>query len=211
MVKPYLLSKDKPLSLIQEFEEKLAQYTQAPYAIMTDCCTHALELCLRYEQIKTTKFTAHTYISIAMLMHKLDIKYSYIDEQWDGEYNFYGTKIWDSARLFKPGMYRKGQMQCLSFGRSKPLDINGGGAILLDDEEAYNMILKQRYDGRDLTISPWEKQVSFNIGYHYRPTIEQAEDALFKLNYGIFEEGSQDARYPDLQKINIIAKSSKYD
>ncbi|SVD69861.1 uncharacterized protein METZ01_LOCUS422715, partial [marine metagenome] len=52
--------------MIQEFEEKLAQYTQAPYTIMTDCCTHALELCLRYEQIKTTEFTAYTYISIPM-------------------------------------------------------------------------------------------------------------------------------------------------
>ena len=52
MVKPYLLSKDKPLSLIQEFEEKLAQYTQAPYAIMTDCCTHALELCYVMNRLK---------------------------------------------------------------------------------------------------------------------------------------------------------------
>ena len=33
---------------IKQFEEALADFTGAPYAIMTDCCTHAIELCLRY-------------------------------------------------------------------------------------------------------------------------------------------------------------------
>ena len=31
---------------ILEFETALAEYTGAPYAVMTDCCTHAIELCL---------------------------------------------------------------------------------------------------------------------------------------------------------------------
>ena len=29
--------------IIREFEEELASYTGAKYAVMTDCCTHALE------------------------------------------------------------------------------------------------------------------------------------------------------------------------
>jgi dTDP-4-amino-4,6-dideoxygalactose transaminase len=30
---------------IVEFESALAKFTGAPYAVMTDCCTHAIELC----------------------------------------------------------------------------------------------------------------------------------------------------------------------
>jgi dTDP-4-amino-4,6-dideoxygalactose transaminase len=59
---------------ILEFEKALAAYTGAPYAITTDCCTHAVELCLIYQQIKSTKFTAFTYLSIPMLMYKLKIE-----------------------------------------------------------------------------------------------------------------------------------------
>jgi dTDP-4-amino-4,6-dideoxygalactose transaminase len=64
-----------------------------------------------------------------------------------------GTRIWDSARLLKrEGMYRPGQLQCLSFGYTKPLEIGRGGAILTDDVEVSDNILsQQRYDGRDLS------------------------------------------------------------
>ena len=101
---------------ISRFEVALAEYTGAPYVIMTDCCTHAIELCLRYERPANVAFTAFTYLSIPMLMHKLSIPYRYIPEDWTGEYRFHGTRIWDSARRLEPGMYQSGMMQCLSFG-----------------------------------------------------------------------------------------------
>ena len=101
---------------IAEFESALAEYTGAPYAIMTDCCTHAIELCLRHERPSWVSFTARTYLSVPMLMHKLNIQYQLVDEDWVGEYRFYNTRIWDSARRLERSMYRSGQMQCLSFG-----------------------------------------------------------------------------------------------
>ena len=36
-------------STLFEFEQALADYTGAPYAVATDCCTHAIELCLRMD------------------------------------------------------------------------------------------------------------------------------------------------------------------
>ena len=63
-----------------EFEEKLAQYTGAPYAIVTDGCTNAIELCMRYDQVKTCSFTPYTYLSVPMLMHRLGIEYQYHEE-----------------------------------------------------------------------------------------------------------------------------------
>ena len=83
---------------ILKFEQELAEFTGAPYAIMTDCCTHAIELCLRHERVREVVMTPYTYISIPMTMHKLGIKYYYKEEEWCGEYRFHGTRIWDSAR-----------------------------------------------------------------------------------------------------------------
>ena len=186
---------------IGEFEQALAAYTGAPYAVMTDCCTHAIELCLRHEQVERTRFTAFTYLSVPMTMHKLHITYELTSERWIGEYHFADTRIWDSARRLEPGMYRSGQMQCLSFGHSKPLEIGHGGAVLLDDIESYLTLSRMRYDGRDLSIAPWQRQRQFSIGYHYRPTIEDAEQGLKLLT--TLQPQCQTAVYPDCREISI--------
>lgn len=187
---------------IAKFERALGEFTGAPYVVMTDCCTHAIEMCLRYDQIKRTMFPAFTYLSIPMTMRKLGISFGYTgNDEWVGEYQFLNTRIWDSARLLQLGMYRKGQMQCLSFGYSKPLDIGRGGAILLDDASAYNTLIKQRSDGRDLKISPWETQKVFEVGYHYRPTIEEAVRALELLP--TVDQEPKYVKYPDLREIII--------
>ena len=191
---------------IAEFEQQLAKFTGAPYAVMTDCCTHAIELCLRYEQVRECQFTPYTYLSVPMTMHKLDIEYQYLDhawQRWVGEYQFINTRIWDSARRLEQNMYKPNSMQCLSFGHDKPLNIGRGGAILLDDVEDYDYLRQMRYDGRDLSITPWPQQQIFRIGYHYRPTIEEAERGIellakYQSTEPVYVE------YPDLRKITII-------
>ena len=135
-------------------------------------------------------------------MHKLGIEYELVPEKWTGEYRFYGTDIWDSARRLEAGMYRPGMMQCLSFGHNKPLQIGHGGAILLDDYEAYDILSQQRYDGRNLNFLPWQAQQTFVVGYHYRPTIEDARHGLEKL-YSV-NEPPKYHEYPDLRDITII-------
>ena len=194
---------------IKQFELALANFTGAPYVVMTDCCTHAIELCLRHDGPSSVEFTAFTYLSIPMLMHKLAIPYRYVAENWIGEYRFHGTRIWDSARRLESGMYRSGMMQCLSFGHGKPLQIGRGGAILLDDPEAYEIMLAQRYDGRDLSISPWQQQKMFRVGYHYKPTIEEAEQGLELL--AKVNERPKYHPYPDLRDIQIdVNERPKY-
>jgi dTDP-4-amino-4,6-dideoxygalactose transaminase len=190
---------------IKKFEDSLAEFTGAPYAVMTDCCTHAIELCLRYNRVREVVMTPYTYLSIPMTMHKLGIKYYYREEEWTGEYRFHGTRIWDSARRLESGMYRPGTMQCLSFGHNKPLAIGHGGAILLDDKIAYETILRQRYDGRDLTVAPWQDQKTFHVGYHYKPSIEDAVQGIALLE-GVKEHNPKPVYvpYPDLREIEIV-------
>jgi dTDP-4-amino-4,6-dideoxygalactose transaminase len=192
---------------ILRFERELAEFCGAPYAVMTDCCTHAIELCLRYDQVRSLKMTPYTYLSIPMLMHKLNIKYEYLDhawQRWVGEYPFVDTRIWDSARRLEKNMYRPGTMQCLSFGHDKPLHIGRGGAIILDDRQAYDSIILMRYDGRDLNIKPWIDQKEFRVGYHYKPTPEEAQQGLALLE-GLKESCPEPhpVDYPDLRTITI--------
>jgi dTDP-4-amino-4,6-dideoxygalactose transaminase len=181
-----------------DFERALAEYTGAPYVVLTDGCTHALELCFRHAKIEHTRFTAYTYLSVPMLMYHLGIRFEMTSEPWTGEYQFKDTNIWDSARRLEPGMYRPGQMQCLSFGWTKPLQLGKAGAILLDDAEAYRKFSRQRSDGRDLNI-PWETETDLILGYHYCPTLELCARGLELLP--TITPQSQTAVYPDCRKI----------
>ena len=42
---------------VQEFENAIAKFFGAPYAVAVDCCTHGLELCLRYTKEKKNQST----------------------------------------------------------------------------------------------------------------------------------------------------------
>jgi dTDP-4-amino-4,6-dideoxygalactose transaminase len=195
---------------VLELEKELAQFTGAPYVVATDCCTHAIELCLRYEITKKpiwyhVRSTAYTYVSVPMLFVKLGIKHSFTDEKWIGEYNFGGTRIWDSARLLHPKMYRKGQLQCLSFGNNKPIDNKRGGAILCGSKKDYTALKQMSYDGRDLKHQNWIDQRQFKLGFHYNMPYEHATQILHKLK--IYKNKDSHlpkiVEYPDCRKITI--------
>lgn len=195
-----------PFEAISDFERAVAKYTGAPYCVATDSCTHALELSFRtLNHWQEVGLPARTYLSVPMTLHKLHIRYALLNINWHGEYNIINTRIWDSARKLEKGMYMDGQVQCLSFGRTKPLEIGRGGAILLDNEEQYNKLKRMAYDGRDLSISPWEDQVEFHVGYHYRMLPEEAIIGLNKLECDDINH-DQDHVYPDLRKITISEK-----
>ena len=181
-----------------DFESALAEYTGAPYAVVTDGCTHALELCFRHDKVEHTRFTAYTYLSVPMLMYHLGIRFELTNDQWVGEYQFKNTRIWDSARRLERGMYRPGQFQCLSFGWTKPLQLGKVGAILLDDPEAYRIMSRQRSDGRDLHI-PWQQETELILGYHYCPTLELCAKGIELLP--TIEPKSQPGVYPDCRNI----------
>lgn len=186
-----------------EFETALARYTGAPYAVATDCCTHAIQACMRYCAVSETAFPCCTYLSVLQVMHRLRIEYELLDQSWKGEYKFKYTPIWDSAQRLEPNMYRSGQMQCLSFGFGKPFELGVGGAVLLDDPQAADWIALHTRDGRDLRCSPWESQGVFAVGEHHCMRLETAAAGTEKLKTFVGAVGNK--VYPDLRKIRINA------
>ncbi len=188
---------------VRNFEHKLATFTGAPYVVPTDCCTHAIELCFRLLQIKTCRFSAHTYISVPMTMKLLGVNYEFSMTPWRDEYQFLGTPVWDSARCLKPDMYRKGQYQCLSFGHTKPLDNVRGGAILLDNEEHYKQLKCMSYDGRDSSYSNMKDQKVFKQGFHYMMRYEECESAS-KLLDAYITTGKFEHQYKSYSDISDL-------
>ena len=126
--------------------------------------------------------------------------------EWRDCYEFEGSRIWDCARYLKEGMYVENTIQCLSFGRTKPLEIGQGGCILTDSEEVYKKASCMRYDGRDIfKYSPWIDQPEFYVGYHYYMRPEECIVGLDLLqNKKFTKQLEKHFDYPDCRKINII-------
>lgn len=196
-----------PFDAIREFESALVEFTGAPYAVTTDCCTHAIEIAFRLTKFRWTRFPARTYLSVLMTMHKLGIAYELSDDHWydQGHYQFQGTNIWDSARAFAAGMYRAGSIQCVSFGRTKPLELGRGGCILTDDADLAQRASRMRYDGRDIfNHSAWADQKTFQPGFHYYMKPEDAVTGSNVLRAGSFRVQTPDLfNYPDCRQIEI--------
>lgn len=190
---------------IETFEQRLAEFTGSPYVVSTDCCTHAIELCMRLLEIRSCSFSAYTYISVPMTMKLLGINYNMTDDTWKDQYQFMDTPVWDSARCLRPNMYKAGRYQCLSFGPGKPLDNVRGGAILLDNQKHYETLKAMSYDGREIQYDNWTEQKIFKQGFHYMMRYEECESATMKLKKYV-DEGQYDQDYPaykDLRDYDI--------
>ena len=197
---------DNPFKAIYDFEKSMCEYTGAPYCVTTDCCTHAIEIALRLtHQGQLLRFPAKTYLSVVMLMHKLNISYELEDCDWRDSYNIQGTNIWDCARYLEKNMYQQGEIQCLSFGLTKPLEIGRGGCLLTDDEALYHAASRMRYDGRDIfNFSPWAEQKKFKVGFHYYLRPEECIKGLNLLQSQQFNtQVEKYYNYPDCRKIDI--------
>jgi len=160
--------------IVKDFENKIAEFFGAPYAVAVDCCTHGIELCLRMGNIQHYSIPKRTYISVPFLAKKLGISFEWRDEDWQDCYYLGGTNIIDAAVLWQQDSYIPKTLMCLSFQYKKHLSLGRGGMILTDDKESAILLKKMSYDGR-LPDIPWREQNIDTMGYHYYMTPETAE------------------------------------
>ena len=191
--------------VVKEFESKIADFYGAPYAVSVDCCTHAIELCLRYLDVPYIEVPKHTYISVPLLSKKLGIELKWTDEEWVDYYLIGGTNIIDSAVSWKRDSYVPGHFMCLSFQFRKHLSLGRGGMILTDDKESADALKKMSYDGR-LPDIPWATQNISTMGYHYYMTPETAKLGLEKLPEAIETKPRQWvlSDWPDLSRMEVF-------
>jgi len=190
---------------VNDFEYMIADFFGAPHAVAVDCCTHAIELCLRYNHTSEMTIPTRTYISIPFLAIKLGIKWTWKEEEWADYYYLGGTNIIDAAVLWKRNSYIRGTFMCLSFQFQKHLNLGRGGMILTDDKKAKDELQKMSYDGR-LPDMPWREQNINSVGYHYYMTPETAANGLEKLPDAIKIQPKQWSLldWPDLRTLEIF-------
>ena len=190
--------------VIKEFENKISSFFGAPYALAVDCCTHGVELCLRYKNIKKIEVPKRTYISIPFLANKLNIDLEWKDEVWTNYY-YLTDNIIDAAVLWKKNGYIPNTFMNISFQFKKHLSLGRGGIILTDNKNAAIELKKMSYDGR-LPDVPWRNQNISSIGYHYYMTPEIAELGLKKLDNAINTPPKQwiVTDWPDLTRMDIF-------
>ena len=166
-------------NVIKQFETKIAEFFGSPYAVAVDCCTHGIELCLRYQNSEFISVPERTYISVPFLAAKLNINFEFKNEDWK-DYYYLTDNIIDAAVLWKQDSYIPGTFMSVSFQFRKHLSLGRGGIILCDNKEAAEELKKMSYDGR-LPDVPWRDQDIESIGYHYYMTPEIAQEGLDKL------------------------------
>jgi len=195
-----------PFNLVHEFEKQIASYTGAPYAIATDCCTHALYMSLYYEKQKNNiewiGLPQNTYVSVAMQAQHLGLDLVFGQREWSGAYDILNTRVVDSAARLYKGCYQPGKYQCLSFQFKKILSTVRGGMILTDDYNFYKWAQRAVHDGRDMSVPYEDDKITF-AGWHYFMTPETAELGLSRLQ--ILPQQNPDCAgsytYPDISYV----------
>lgn len=164
-----------PWQVVDTFEKKIASFFGAQYAVAVDCCTHAVELSfrLRNQPLDVVTVPVHTYMSIPMMLEKLNQPWRFVDQRWEKIYHFDSHKIVDGATLWEPNSYITDTLMCISFQFKKHIPIGRGGIILTDNHNCYKRLQQMCRDGRDRTLLQTEDDVT-EIGYHYYMTPEDA-------------------------------------
>jgi dTDP-4-amino-4,6-dideoxygalactose transaminase len=142
-----------PYAVVYAFEETVAEWAGAKYAVAVESGSAAifLSLMLRKHQrgsVGRVTIPKHTYPSVPCSIIHAGGTVVFSDEPWEGVYELSPLNIWDGALRFRAHMYEEG-LHCLSFHVKKHLPIGRGGMILTDDIAERDWLRKARFDGRN--------------------------------------------------------------
>ena len=167
-----------PFKVVKMFEEEVAHYTGASYAVAVDSCTSALMLVCKYLEVKEVTIPSKTYLSVPQsIIHAGGTPvFDTTVNDWVGTYQLKPYPIYDAAKRFKQGMYIPGSFMTLSFHIKKILKIGKGGMILTDSAEAVEWFKTARYEGRHEKMYH-EDDIDFN-GWNMYMTPQEAAHGL---------------------------------
>ena len=195
-----------PYKIVKMFEEEVAHYTGAPYAVSINSCTNAIFLACRFEDVKDQEVTIpkRTYLSPPQSILQAGGKLVFEDVPWEGIYQLKPFPIYDAAKRFTSGMYIPGTHMCLSFHIKKHLKIGKGGMILTDNPEAYEYFKRARYEGRSEV--KYHEDLIPDEGWNMYMTPEQAARGLMLIqNYPPhMPDIPEDPPYKDLTEFELF-------
>jgi dTDP-4-amino-4,6-dideoxygalactose transaminase len=169
-----MMMKHNPYKIVRMFEEEIAEYTGAPFAVSVDSCTNALFLICRFLNVGEVTIPSKTYLSVPQsIIHaggSVVFDRRPAMNHWRGVYQLKPYPIYDAAKRLTSNMFIPGSFMGLSFHIKKLLPIGKGGMILTDNEEAVDWFKKARYEGRsekyykedDITFMGWNMYMTPN-------------------------------------------------
>ena len=172
-----------PYKIVKMFEEEVADYTGAPYAISVDSCTSALFLCCKYLEVTDVIIPSKTYLSVpqSIINSGGNVVFDPSTNDWRGVYQLKPYPIYDAAKRFTSDMYIPNTFMCLSFHIKKHLKIGKGGVILTDNYEASEWFKKVRYEGRN-EINYIDDNINM-LGWNmYMTPVEAAQGLMLLQN-----------------------------
>lgn len=186
------------MDFVKLFEKKLCEYTGFRYAVTVDCCTNAILLSLEAlnklglidKNNEVLTIPNNTYLSVPMTLKNNGWKFEFKNIPWQ-EFYYVNKYVVDGAVFFDEGIasqFKNEDIICLSFQQKKRLSLGRGGAILTNDKELYELLLKLRYDGRDIdNFKSYLCQIrlapdSILCGYHCYLEPDKAAQGILKLN-----------------------------
>jgi dTDP-4-amino-4,6-dideoxygalactose transaminase len=203
----------------RDFEQAICDYAGAPYCVAVDNASNALWLCLMYHEVKGKEvfIPMHTYPSVPCEIALAGGKINFIrqvSKLLKGEYQLAPFPIWDSALRFTADMYRDGQMQCVSFtGPYKHLKLGKGGAILLDNKDAYEWLKRMRNSGRGECSYHVDEFTLIGRNCYMHPTVAALGLQLIQQFYNLdgSKKHNEDAElpYPDLSRFEVFTKANR--
>ena len=184
-----------PYKIVKMFEEEVADYTGAPYAISVDSCTSALFLCCKYLEVTDVIIPSKTYLSVpqSIINSGGNVIFDPLINDWRGIYQLKPYPIYDAAKRFTSNMYIPNAFMCLSFHIKKHLKIGKGGMILTDNKESVDWFREARYEGRSEKL--YHEDDIKNIGWNMYMTPQEASHGLSLMQ-------NIEWSYPDLDENN---------
>lgn len=196
---------DDPYNIVEMFEQKVAEFAGAKYAVAVDCCSHGLFLALKYCRAQgTITIPRHTYVSVPMQIQHAGCRVQFEPLEWSGVYQLKPYPIWDGATRWQRNMYKDG-LHIVSFQIKKRIPIGKGGMILTDDFGAYRWLKKACHDGRDMKTYYIDDDFEFP-GWHYYMTPEDAARGILLMDAipGDYEDSGNHNTYMDLSQRKVF-------
>tara|TARA_R100000234_G_scaffold119986_1_gene104685 strand:+ start:154 stop:783 length:630 start_codon:yes stop_codon:yes gene_type:complete len=168
-----------PYKIVQMFEETMADYTGAPYAVSLNSCTNAIFLSCKWMGVQGQEviIPQQTYLSPPQSIRQAGGDLVFENIEWEGIYQLKPFPIYDAAKRLTSEMYIPGTFMCLSFHIKKHLKIGKGGMILCDDPAAAKWFKARRYEGRTDGLKYHEDMIE-EEGWNMYMTPEQAARGL---------------------------------
>jgi len=163
-----------------EYEENIAKYVGAKYAVAVTSCTDAIFLTLKSIGHHVTCFvpSLSTTRFLNALIHSGNDYTITDDSEWVGSnYILYEDefKIIDSAQEVEPNMFKEyndNDVLLLSNYPTKPVGGIKGGIVVSNDKERIDWIRRASFFGESFAVDSWKGEPSFVGWQMYMNSVE---------------------------------------